>query len=105
MQTSQTAKNTIAVSELTRRREPRLPCNPTIVSAHVDGYDESVAARVVEVSKAGLQLHTEELLPVGTLVTIDMGGMLVMGHVRHCDERADKAYTVGVMMADVKERR
>lgn len=87
-----------------QRREVRLPCTPTVVYAHLDGYDEPVAGEIVEVSKAGVQLHIHEPLPIGSLVTVDFGGMIVLGDVRHCDERIDEYYTIGLRTCDVRKQ-
>ena len=87
------------------RRDLRLACDPTVAPAHLDGRQEPVAVRVVEVSKSGLQLSADEPMPIGAIVHIDLGGIMVEGEIRHCQMRSDDhSYAVGVLMRDVKDR-
>ena len=84
------------------RRDIRLACNPTIVQVCLDGYDQSVAARVVEVSKSGVQLLVADPVPVGTQVRVEIGDLLVQGDIRHCKQCADnESWAVGILMHDV----
>jgi hypothetical protein len=72
------------------------------VRAHVDEHDAPVAAQLVEVSSTGMKLHVTEPIPVGTRLTIDTGGMIVMGDVRYCGLQSDQSYAIGLMMFDVR---
>jgi hypothetical protein len=102
MEETDVEDNGTTTGSRSHRREMRWPCTPTVVYAHLDGYDEPVPAQIVEISKAGVQLHISEPLAVGSLMTLEMGGTTVLGDVRHCDIRADQSYTVGVQLCDVK---
>ncbi|HVV46880.1 MAG TPA: PilZ domain-containing protein, partial [Bryobacteraceae bacterium] len=57
---------------------------------------------VVEVSRTGVQLHVPEPIPVGSLVTVEMGALVVLGDVRHCDPSPKEYYTVGLHTCDVQ---
>lgn len=83
------------------RKEMRWPCEPRPVQAHLDGYDAPLAAEMVEVSRTGVQLHVPEPIPIGALVTVEVGGMIVLGDVRHCDPSPKEYYTVGLHTCDV----
>jgi hypothetical protein len=85
-----------------RRREVRLPCTVTVVRVHSAEHGLPVTAQLVEVSGFGMQLHTEEPIPVGTRLTIDTGGMKVRGAVRHCVPGPGQSYTIGVLLCDVR---
>jgi hypothetical protein len=95
-------KETKANTAADRRREVRLPCSVTAVRAHMDEHDAPVTAELVEVSSTGMKLHVAEPIPVGTRLTIDTGGMTVMGDVRFCEMHSEQSYTVGLMMFDVR---
>jgi hypothetical protein len=45
-----------------------------------------------------------EPLPVGSLVTVEVGGVIVLGDVRHCDEHLNLYYTVGLRTCDVRKQ-
>ena len=83
-------------------RELRLPCTPTGVLAHLDAFDEPVTGHIVEVSRAGFKLHMDNPLPVGSFVTVETGGMTMLGDVRYCYARSDQRHTVGIRTCDVK---
>jgi hypothetical protein len=85
------------------RREPRLPCNPTGIQAYVDGSVRPVDGRIVEVSRTGIQLQIEEAVPVGSVMTVEVGETVLTGDVRHCEAR-DEHYTVGLATSDVRRR-
>jgi exoribonuclease II len=70
--------------------------------AHTDGYDEPVSAEVVEISKTGLKLQVKDAIPVGSLLTIAMPHMTLMGEVRHCSQQSDQLYIAGIQTYDVK---
>jgi len=84
------------------RKEIRWPCDPRIVRAHLDGYDEPIAGELVEVSRTGVQLHIPDPIPVGSLITVEIGATVVLGDVRHCDPGPKDYYTVGLHTCDVK---
>lgn len=84
------------------RKELRWACDPRIVLAHLDGCDEPIEGQVVEVSRAGVQLHVQGPIAVGTLVTIHVGTLVLLGDVRHCDANPNAYYTVGLQTCDVQ---
>jgi hypothetical protein len=84
------------------RKEMRWPCDPRIVRAHLAGYDEPIAGEMVEVSRTGVQLHVPAPIPIGSLVTVEVGQMIVVGDVRHCDPSPKDYYTVGLHTRDVQ---
>jgi putative two-component system response regulator len=84
------------------RREVRHACSPTEVLAHADNFDRPIAGEIVEISASGIQLHIRQPLAIGTLATVEMGEMLVLGEVRHCDETANGYFTVGLKTCDVR---
>jgi hypothetical protein len=57
---------------------------------------------MVEVSRTGVQLHVPAPIPVGSLVTVEVGHTVVLGDVRHCDPSANDYYTVGLHTCDVQ---
>ena len=82
------------------RREPRLPCNPTGVHAYVNGSDRHFTGKIVEVSRTGIQLQIDEAVPLGSVMTVEFGGTVLTGEIRHCELR-DGRFTVGIQTADV----
>jgi hypothetical protein len=82
------------------RREQRLPCNPTGVHACVDGVDRHFTAKIVEVSRTGIQLQIDEAVPIGSVMTVELGSTVLTGAVRHCDFREGR-FTVGIQTSDV----
>ena len=86
-----------------RRRDLRLSCDSTVVALHLDAGETPLTANLVEVSRAGLKLQAPEALPVGTLITIDLGEIKVIGEVRRCDPGPDESYTVGLLTHDVRD--
>jgi len=82
------------------RRESRLPCNPTGIHACVDGSDRHFTGRIVEVSRTGIQLQIDEAVPLGSVMTVELGGTVLTGAVRHCEFR-DEHFTVGIQTSDV----
>jgi hypothetical protein len=83
----------------------RLSCDPTIVEARLDGREQPVNARVVEVSKSGVQLLVAESLPIGAHVRVEIGAIRVEGDIRHCKQGPDEnSWAVGILMHDVSAR-
>jgi hypothetical protein len=82
------------------RREPRLPCNPTGVHAVLEGSDRHFTGQIVEVSRTGIQLQIDEAVPVGSVMTVEFGGTVLTGAVRHCQLREGR-FTVGIETSDV----
>jgi hypothetical protein len=85
-----------------RRSEMRWPCDPRGVLAYLDGRDAPIAGKVVEVSRAGLQLHVADPIPVGSRVTVEMGPLVLLGDVRHCDASPKQYYSVGLRTCGVR---
>jgi hypothetical protein len=85
------------------RREARLPCDPTGVHAHLKGSGRHFTGRIVEVSRTGVQIQIDEAVPVGSVMTVEFGGTLLTGDIRHCQPR-DGRFTVGIQTADVWNR-
>jgi hypothetical protein len=85
------------------RREPRLPCNPTGIHAYVEGRGRPVAGQIVEVSRTGIRLQIDEAVPIGSVMTVEVGGTLLMGDVRHCEPH-DEQFAVGLQTLDVRHR-
>lgn len=84
------------------RRDVRFSCDHTKVQAHLDGRAEPVPARVVEVSRSGVQLSVNEALAVGTAIRVSIGGLVVRGHIRYCRQQQDETtWTAGVLIDDV----
>jgi hypothetical protein len=86
------------------RREPRLPCNPTSIHAQVEGSGRIVSGQIVEVSRAGIRLHVDEAVPVGSVVTVELGGTVLRGDVRHCEADDAERFTLGIQTSDVRHR-
>ncbi|HVW10244.1 MAG TPA: PilZ domain-containing protein [Bryobacteraceae bacterium] len=82
------------------RREPRLPCNPTGVRAYLKSLERQFTGNIVEVSRTGIQLQIDEAVPTGSVMTVEFGGTVLEGEVRHCEFR-DGRFTVGIQTADV----
>jgi len=82
------------------RREARLPCNPTGVHAYIKGSDRHFTGKIVEVSRTGIQLQIDEAVPVGSVMTVEFGGTVLTGDIRHCQPR-DGRFTIGIQTADV----
>jgi hypothetical protein len=85
------------------RREPRLPCNPTGVHAHLEGSGRHFTGKIVEVSRTGVQIQIDEAVPVGSVMTVEFGGTVLTGDIRHCQLR-DGRFTIGIQTADVLYR-
>ena len=82
------------------RREPRLPCNPTGVDARLEGSDRLLTGRIVEVSRTGIQIQIDEAVPEGCVMTVEFGGTVLTGDIRHC-EACDGRFTVGIQTTNV----
>ncbi len=85
------------------RREARMPCAKTAISAHLDLNAAPVAGEIVEVSKTGAKLHMDRPLEVGSFVTVELKSMSLFGEVRHCQTRFADAYAVGLRSHDVSD--
>jgi hypothetical protein len=57
---------------------------------------------MVEVSRTGVQLHVQTPIPVGSMVTVEVGETVVLGDVRHCHPSPKDYYTVGLHTRDVQ---
>src|SRR5579863_9260100 len=71
-----------------RRREMRLQCDPANVVLEIVGHHEPVEGQIVEVSKSGLQLRVETLVPAGESVRVTRASMIINGQIRYCRPNA-----------------
>jgi hypothetical protein len=75
-----------------RRREKRIPCDPSRVRITTEGGVATVEGYVVDVSRSGLKLHTDEYFRIGVPVAIEMDGLLIRGTIRYrCAQKTKSA--------------
>src|SRR5579875_1494323 len=71
-----------------RRREPRFPTD--LGAKLLLGSSVPTAIRVIDVSFSGLGLESASPIPVGAVVSMDVGFGVVSGEIRHCTSRLGK---------------
>jgi hypothetical protein len=75
-----------------RRREKRIPCDPSRVRITTEGGLATVEGYVVDVSRSGLKLRTDEYFRIGVPVAIEMDGLLIRGTIRYrCAQKTKPA--------------
>jgi PilZ domain len=66
-----------------RRREKRIPCNPSRVRITAEGDLATIEGYVVDVSQSGLKLGTDKYLRIEARVAVEMNGLLIRGTIRY----------------------
>jgi hypothetical protein len=88
-----------------RRTEPRFMANGkghlTVIGAPTYG---SYVATVFDVSRTGLQLEMETLLPTGVELRFEFGGLIVIGEVLNHRSKGGR-YRIGVQISKVVRSR
>jgi hypothetical protein len=82
-----------------RRREKRIPCDPSRVRITAEGSLATVGGYVVDVSRSGLKLRTDEYLRIGAEVAVEMDGLLIRGTIRYRYAQKTKsaaAFEIGI---------
>ena len=86
-----------------RRIHERLPINSRLVICYRDrsSVPNSVRARAVDVSKAGILAEAERPVPIGTLVELQTLHSNILGKaaVRHCTPKGAR-YWIGLYVPD-----
>lgn len=77
-----------------RRAEPRLTTDLP-ARLQVLGDSAVVSARVMNLSHAGLGLQLSKAIPVGTIISVDLGYARATGEVRHCTQHIEN-YRAGI---------
>jgi hypothetical protein len=84
-----------------KRREPRFS---TEGSAEIQSLNPFIPnfsnVSLVNVSKGGLGLESNERLGVGTLIRVRLNNTIIFGYVRYCNTSGEK-FDVGIQIQDV----
>jgi hypothetical protein len=67
-----------------RRREPRFPLEEPVQITVLSPSRLSIRATILDVSRHGLQLRTEQLLPVSAPLQLCVGDFLLLGEAVFC---------------------
>jgi len=71
-----------------RRREPRFPTD--LDAKLLIGSSMPMSVKVTDVSFSGVGLEAASPIPVGAVVSVDVGFGIVSGEIRHCTSRLGK---------------
>jgi hypothetical protein len=84
-----------------RRREHRIATNGTAWMQVLNPpLDEHLEVRILDVSKHGVRLSGTACLCRGTLLRLNMHGLIIFGEVRYCVQ-VGKDFQAGVQLDDV----
>jgi hypothetical protein len=89
-----------------QRREPRLAVreNSTITALAGDsssGRIESTKGLIVDIAVAGMGIEMSHPVQPGTMIFIETRSSVIAGEVRHCRERDDERFDVGISVTDI----
>src|ERR1700761_5885513 len=85
-----------------RRRELRLPCDPSTVTIEVADDEHPVRGEVVDVSRSGFFLRLSRQVSGGQLLRATFAHMIVLGKVRHCHANSAGTFDTGVEILDIE---
>ncbi len=84
-----------------RRREPRFSTESCARIQVLSPFSPIVSTvRIVDVSKDGMKLETNERLAVGLVIRVRLNNTFILGEVRYCNQSGEGFY-VGVQIQDV----
>jgi hypothetical protein len=83
-----------------RRKEPRYTTQQPAV-AGISDSGVSFAAHILDVSRSGVRLQTNEWLAVSAGVSLQMGGLDVQGLVCRCERNKNGTFDIGVTILEV----
>jgi PilZ domain-containing protein len=86
-----------------RRIHERIPINSRLAICYRDrsSISNSIRARAVDVSKAGILVEAERPVPIGTVVELQTANSTILGRaaVRHCTSKGAK-FWIGLYVPD-----
>jgi hypothetical protein len=83
-----------------RRQEIRMEVKPTPATLCVAAR-LPIEVEIKDVSRSGLGMITQSPVPVGSSVVVVRGALTINGAVRHCRERLDGEYFVGICITRI----
>jgi hypothetical protein len=84
-----------------RRHEPRFSTKGSAKIQSLNPFSPNWSTvSLVDVSKGGLRLESNERLGVGTLIRVRLNSTIIFGDVRHCNPSGQK-FDVGIQVQDV----
>jgi hypothetical protein len=86
-----------------RKEERRLPCDPSPVRVLAEGHLTFVSGYFLNVSKSGLGLCVDKPFQRGMRVTVEATRLLIRATVRHCTQKANDSFVIGLQIDDVVE--
>lgn len=88
-----------------RRRETRIPANdPAQLQVVAPFSPEATPARIVDVSRSGMQVSVAASLAPGSTVKIRLRDAVVFAEVRYCRAGSGGEYRAGLMLQEVISR-
>lgn len=86
-----------------RRRDPRFQTREqAYVQTAFPDWSNRIPVTILDVSRAGLRLEAAEAIPAGSTIRVQLGGVFVLGEVRHCVLQEGR-YRIGILIEDVFE--
>src|SRR5260370_4845916 len=82
-----------------RRSEPRLPCDA--IPAQILTESGSIPAKVMDISRSGIRLEVETLLPVCTEATVYFNNIIAVVEVRYCRPNRNESFDAALQIQDV----
>jgi hypothetical protein len=87
-----------------RRCEPRFSTEGSAKVQSLNPFSPNwFTVSLVDVSKGGLRLESNERLGVGTLIRVRLNDMFIFGDVRYCKPSGEK-FDLGIQIQDVFSR-
>ena len=85
-------------------RENRLTCAPTETHVYVGEQGAPIRARIHNVSRSGLRLVLDQPIGAGSVVKVEMAGMIAVGEIRYCLQKGGNCFAVGMRIDSMQKR-
>lgn len=96
-------KRSVRGAKTSRRIHERIPINSRLVICYRNpsSMSNSIRARAVDLSKAGILVEAERPVPIGTVVELQTANATILGRasVRHCTLKGTR-YWIGLYVPD-----
>jgi hypothetical protein len=80
-----------------QRQAHRQPSNESAIVSVLGTPDQAVRGEILNISKGGTQLHLDEPLPVGSLISIAYNDNYLLGEVIYCHQK-QRRWLVGIQV-------
>jgi hypothetical protein len=84
-------------------RENRLTCAPTESYVYVGDREGPLRAQIHNVSRSGLRLVLDQPVGVGSTVKVEMAGMIAVGEIRYCLQKAGDCFIAGMRIDAIQK--